>query len=246
MTATLESSAATIDAMTPGRATAAGDALPLLIALPLLWAWDRAGLDLQVAELFGTPLGFAWRDHWLTAGLMHDGIRWLAWGVWLVLLLGLRWPLPFARSLTRRERLSWWLSTTVALAMVPLMKLGSATSCPWSLAEFGGTTARYVPHWMLGLYDGGSGHCFPSAHAATAFGFVSGWFALRRTSPRAARSWLLATVLLGVAISAVQVLRGAHYPSHCFWAAWICWATAAGCAALARRWAEPARPRLAP
>lgn len=215
---------------------------PLLVALPLLLAWDYAGLDLRVAELFGTAHGFAWRDHWLTAGLMHGGIRMLAWGVWVTLLAGLRWPLPFARGLSRRERLAWLLATTIALLAVPLLRLGSATSCPWSLAEFGGATAHYVPHWMIGLYDGGEGHCFPSSHAATGFGFVTGWFALRHSAPRAARTWLSVTVVIGVAISVVQVVRGAHYPSHCLWAAWICWATAAACFAVARRWPAPPRP----
>lgn len=242
MAATLDTSAATLAAEPAWRGSALHDALPLVLSLPLLLAWDHAGLDLRIVELFGTAHGFPWRDHWLTAGLMHEGVRWLASGVWFVLLLGLRWPLPFARGLSRQERLAWWLATTVVLATVPLLKLSSATSCPWSLAEFGGTTARYVPHWMIGLRDGGSGRCFPSAHAATAFGFVTGWFALRRSAPRAARTWLAGTVLLGVAISAVQIMRGAHYPSHCLWAAWICWATAAACSAVARRWAEPAAP----
>ena len=43
-------------------------------------------------------------------------------------------------------------------------------------------------------------------------------FEIRATSLR----WrLLAGLLLGL----TQTVRGAHYPSHTLWTAWICWTT---------------------
>ena len=57
-------------------------------------------------------------------------------------------------------------STLLALAMVSTAKHFSHTSCPWELASFGGNTP-YVPHWVLGLADGGGGRCFPAGHAST-------------------------------------------------------------------------------
>lgn len=211
---------------TPAAALAT-DAATLLLGLCMLVAWDRSGLDLPIAHLFGDAHGFAWQDRWLTASLMHTGANVVAYGLVAMLLVGVWWPLPFARCLTRRERL-WWLMSTVACALVIAgIRRASATSCPWSLAEFGGATTRYVAHWAFGQRDGGPGGCFPSAHAATAFALVPGWFALRRQAPTAAAAWLATALSAGLVVGAVQVVRGAHYPSHVLWSCWICWATAA-------------------
>lgn len=203
------------------------DLTALALGLVALAAWDAGGLDIVLSRGWGSPTGFAWRDHWFTAGLMHGGIRSLGWLAFVVLLASVWRPLPFAQSLTRRERI-WWLGTTLlCVAMIPLLKRASATSCPWALAEFGGRAAHYVPHWVLGLADGGSGGCFPSGHASTAFAFLSGWFALRQRDAGVARLWLLVTIAMGVLLGAVQMVRGAHYVSHSMWTAWICWAVSA-------------------
>lgn len=214
------------------------DALPILAALLALLAWDRGGLDLPLSRLFGTAAGFAWREHWLMAGVMHDGVRGVAWAVFALLLIAVWRPLPFARVLARRE-LVWWLATTLAcVILIPLLKRASWTSCPWSLAEFGGGLAHYVSHWDLGQRDGGSGGCFPSGHASAAFSFLAGWFALRRDAPRPALAWLAVTVLVGVACGWGQMMRGAHYASHSLWTAWICWTVTAISFHLSRSWRE--------
>jgi membrane-associated PAP2 superfamily phosphatase len=118
--------------------------------------------------------------------------------------------------------------------LVPLLKRFSLTSCPWDLAEFGGVAA-YVPHGLLGVADGGPGHCFPSGHAASAFVFLGAWFLWREHSRRVARRWLAGTLVAGVLFGAAQLARGAHYPSHTLWTAWICLALLAAFAAWRRR-----------
>ena len=80
----------------------------------------------------------------------------------------------------------------------------------------------HVSHWAWGVFDGGAGHCFPSGHAAGAFCFLSGYFLLRAHRPRLARVWLAGTLLAGVLFGLAQTLRGAHYPSHTLWSAWLC------------------------
>ena len=153
--------------------------------------------------------------------MLHSGARYVAWALALVLVVGIWRPLPFARGLTRKERVAWVLATIACALLIPLLKLASKTSCPWSLTEFGGT-ATYVSHWMLGRGDGGPGRCFPAGHATAAFCFLPGWFILRRTAPVAARRWLIATLLAGVLMTMVQVVRGAHYVSHSLWTGWLC------------------------
>lgn len=230
---------AVVAGLTPAKAlerSAAWDVVPILAALLALLAWDHAGLDLPLSRHFGTSAGFVWRNHWLTAGVMHDGVRVAAWAVFALVLLLVWRPLPFARAVDRRQRM-WWLATTLAcVILIPLLKRTSWTSCPWSLAEFGGGLAHYVPHWDLTHRDSGPGGCFPSGHASAAFSFLAGWFALRRDAPRAALAWLTVTLLVGAVGGWGQMMRGAHYASHTLWTAWICWAVTALSFHLSRSW----------
>ncbi|MFG6413729.1 phosphatase PAP2 family protein [Roseateles sp. DC23W] len=194
-----------------------------LLSLALLLLWDATSLDLQLARLWGTASGFALRDHWLASGVMHQGGRALSWALAGCLLMNVFRPL--LRRQTLRERV-WWLGVVVAcVVLVPLLKRASPTSCPWDLAEFGGV-AQYVSHWRLGVLDGGGGHCFPSGHASAAFAFIGGYFALKRAYPVAARRWLLGVLAAGLLFGLGQLARGAHYPSHTLWTAWICWTVA--------------------
>ncbi|WP_457418745.1 phosphatase PAP2 family protein [Roseateles sp. P5_E7] len=195
-------------------------ALALGLVAPL--AWDASGLDLWAMRQVGHAAGFALRDSFFTTQVVHQGGRMLSWAVMAFIVLVNLWPALLPR-LSRRDRLSWLLITLLCLAVVSLIKRASLTSCPWDLAEFGGT-AHYVSHWAFGLHDGGGGHCFPSGHASAAFAFLSGGWALGRAYPRLGRAWLVVVVSLGVVYGLGQMLRGAHYPSHTMWTAWICWA----------------------
>ncbi len=209
------------------------------LALLLLLAWDLSGLDLPAARPFGSADGFAWRDHFLTSRVMHDGGRWFGFAVLAVLVANV-WR-PLWPGLTRRQRLVGLGSTVLCLLVVPAIKQFSPTSCPWDLSEFGGV-AQHVSHWRFGVPDGGPGHCFPSGHAIAAFAFFGGYFMLRERHPRAAGLWLAGVLLLGAAFGAAQLARGAHFPSHTLWSAWLCWVLCALCAPWGRSaTAVPAR-----
>jgi membrane-associated PAP2 superfamily phosphatase len=195
----------------------------LAAALLLLIGWDLTGVDLAVVRWFGSGSGFALRASWWTSTLLHEGGRLLAWAVLLLLIGGIWRPLPVFAALAQRERIGWVLVTLAAVLLVPSIKRVSLTSCPWDLAEFGGM-AQYVSHWRWGVGDGGPGRCFPSGHAAGAFAFLSGVFVLRPYRPDLARRWLIGVLLVGTLFGAAQLVRGAHYPSHTLWTAWLCWA----------------------
>jgi membrane-associated PAP2 superfamily phosphatase len=201
--------------------------LAVCVALWLIaLMFDASGADHWLTRLYGTAEGFAWRDHWLTNDFMHRGgrvVSWLLFAVtlWWVSALWQRWPAVAAVPVRTRI---WWLACTVlCLAVIPVMKYYSLTSCPWDLLEFGGK-ARWVSHWAFGVPDGGPGRCFPSGHASGAFAFAAGYFALRDTAPRLARVWLALVVALGIAFGWAQLMRGAHHLSHTLWTAAICWA----------------------
>lgn len=214
----------------------------LLLAVPLLLAWDASGLDLVLVRWYGDRAGFVWREAWVTQVLLHDGARHASQAVLGTLAVSLRWAPRWLRAVPTATR-TWWLVTTLACALaIVALKRGSLTSCPWSLAEFGGV-ARYVSHWQWGMVDGGEGHCFPSGHASSAFALIGGVYALRATHPRAARWWGLGVVLVGLALGWVQMMRGAHYLSHTLWTAWVCWALTLAAAGSARL-VQPLRQAL--
>ncbi len=200
----------------------------LALGLVLLLAWDSSTLDQRIVGWYGDAGGFRWRDHWFTSQLLHQGGRWLGLGLLAGMIAGLFHPRPWqpARAgLLETRGLRVWTVFTVLLCLLVIsgMKRYSLTSCPWSLAEFGGP-AHFVSHWRWGVADGGDGHCFPSGHASSAFALLAGTFALRlQGHGRAARCWLALVLPTGLVFGWTQVMRGAHYPSHSLWTAWICW-----------------------
>jgi len=200
------------------------DASIALVALLMLLLWEASGLDLTLTRWIATPQGFPWRDSLLASHLLHDGGRVLAWAVLLLLVVdAFR---PFAPGPSRKQRAQGIAMVLAGLVLVPLIKRVSATSCPWDLAEFGGR-ATYVPHWLIGVTDGGPGHCFPSGHAVASFAFFGVYFLWRHHRPRAARIVLIAVLGLGIAFGWGQWVRGAHFISHTLWTAWLCWVIAA-------------------
>lgn len=219
----------------PARAVWRFDLAVAAVGLTLLLLWDAAGRDLAVMRLLGGPTGFAWRNHPLTSTVLHDGGRWLSAAA-LGLFVFVAWrPALWWKRVSAPTR-AWQLTAAVlCLVTIPLLKKASLTSCPWDLREFGGQ-AVYLSHWAYGQVDGGPGHCFPSGHASGAFAFLAGYFALREVDGQSARAWLASVMLLGVLFGAAQTLRGAHYPSHTLYTAWICWSGCALSHHALRRW----------
>ncbi|MGO4395621.1 phosphatase PAP2 family protein [Variovorax sp. M-6] len=217
-----------------------------LFALALLLLWDASGLDLALARLAGTPMGFPWRDHWFLVKVMHEGARSLSWVLVIALFAAIRWPFGVLRRLSPGERTQLAATALLSVLLISLIKYTSNTSCPWELQTFGGV-ARHVSHWAWRTSDGGSGHCFPAGHASAAFAYLGGYFVFRRSSPATARAWLVCTLIAGLALGLSQQLRGAHYMSHTLWTAWLCWVAAFATDALvhsvsARRAARRAVP----
>lgn len=197
------------------------DTVVTLVALAALLVWDASGLDLQAVRFVATARGFAWRDSWWAGRLLHDGGRLAAWLLLAgLMLLALR-PAPMGTP-SRGSRWRWMGVTLLIVMLVPAMKRISLSSCPWELAEFGGA-ARYLSHWRWGVADGGAGHCFPSGHAVSAFAFLSQYFLWRIHDPKRARVWRWLVIASGALFGLTQFMRGAHYPSHTLWTAWLCW-----------------------
>lgn len=205
------------------------DLVVALIGLALLLVWDLGAGDLWLIRPYADEEGFALRDHWFTRTVLHDGGRLLGYAMLAALLVNV-WR-PWTCKLTRAERWHWVGVTLLCVLLVPSLKQFSPSSCPWDLRQFG-SVATHLSHWRWTEPDGGPGRCFPSGHATAAFAFFSGYFALRHAYPGAARWWLAAVVIAGIAFGWGQMARGAHFASHTMWTAWLCWALCAACFAL--------------
>ena len=116
-----------------------------LAALLLLLAWEASGADLPLTRLFGNADGFAWRNHWLLERVLHDGAAWCLQALFVLLGLNVLVPLPVIGAMPRALRLRWWLLTLLCALAISLLKRHSLVSCPWSLAEFGGS-AQALAH----------------------------------------------------------------------------------------------------
>lgn len=201
----------------------------------LALAWDASGLDLPLAHLAGSAEGFPWRDHWLLAGVLHEGGRRVSWLLAFALCLSVWWPVGPLVRIGQVERLQLASSALLGALAISLLKFSSHTSCPWELSDFGGLV-HYASHWSVHP-DGGGGHCFPAGHASSGFSFIGGYFAFRQSDPRQARLWLVGALGAGLTLGLAQQWRGAHFMSHTLWTAAVCWAVAyAVSAAWPRAW----------
>lgn len=216
--------------MSPARPWAR-DAALLAGTLLLVLAWDVASGDRVLSAWAGGAAGFPLRAPGTWASRLHEAGRVLSAGGLALLAAHALWR--------RRDAAHRWtlFATLLTLLAVPALKRLSSTSCPWDVADFGGSVP-YVPHLWWWLSDGGPGHCFPSGHAVGAFAFLVPALALRLRSPRRAGWALAAVTLLGLLFGAVQVMRGAHYLSHVLWSGWLCLALA-----VVAEWCRPAWAR---
>src|SRR4051812_18234424 len=108
--------------MRRGMGVGPGEAAWLTVALLVVaLGWDASGMDLPLARLSGSAAGFAWRDHWLLAGVFHEGGRRLAWVLALGMCLAVWWPAgPLAR-IGQRERLQLAVTTLLGALAVSVL-----------------------------------------------------------------------------------------------------------------------------
>jgi membrane-associated PAP2 superfamily phosphatase len=179
---------------------------------------------MALARTIGTAHGFALQDNWLMSRVLHQGARQLAVVLWLASCVAVRWPVGPWKKLDASRRLQFAVTAGACALAVSALKSLSPASCPWDMTEFGGV-ALHISHWAM-RPDGGGGRCFPSGHASSGFVFLAGYFAFRDVNPRWARGWLWGACAAGLALGAVQQMRGAHFMSHTLWTGWLCWTIA--------------------
>lgn len=175
--------------------------------------------------------GFPLRDTWVMKTLLHDGGKELP-VLTALALLGARvhGHSPHSRWHASRHDLAYALAVLlVSAGIAGLLKGATPMQCPWSITGFGGSQPHHsLTDWLHGLVPAGAhpGHCWPSGHAAGAFGLAGLYFIARQRGHAAALPWLAAVLGWGLLSGWVQVARGAHFVSHVLWSAVLCWTTA--------------------
>nr|WP_082708475.1 phosphatase PAP2 family protein [Marinobacterium profundum] len=203
-----------------------------LLGVALLEIWE---LDLKLGDLLYRLEGQQWalREHWITAGIIHNGGRLLSFGLLFITLLG--WGLSWIRPSLRHWRpgLSYLISAVLcSVLLVNIAKRLTGLDCPWSLQRYG---ADRIYHSLFSLdpATASGGSCFPAGHASAGYAWVALYFlALHHFSDSSAPSRcyrhlaLLPGLGLGLIFGISQQLRGAHFISHDLWTLAICWFSA--------------------
>lgn len=197
--------------------------LPLL-AMGWLLVLPPETLDFAFSRLFWQPgVGFPLHhDFWLE-DVLHDGVRMMAVGFAVLLLLLLVGSFLHRRGRPWRRHLAYLaVAIAAASALMPPLKAATRMHCPRQLTEFGGAET-FVPLTAPASMHHKAGRCWPGGHAATAFSLFALFFALRDSRPRLARRVLCAVLAVGTLLSAAQIMRGEHFLSHNLWTLLIDW-----------------------
>lgn len=182
------------------------------VALSLVASrWSDA--DLWLSQQFFDPYTtrFPFRVASLWSDLLHDGLKWLSVAVWFGLLCIRVSKIGIDRiGVSPRELSFILLSSLFIVITTSYTRSMSSHSCPWHLAQFGGS-AHFFRLLDVVPIDPGPGRCLPSGHASSAFM----WLAAVPILGGRKRRYMLAVVLgLGALAGVVQVARGAHFASH--------------------------------
>lgn len=109
------------------------------------------------------------------------------------------------------------LSMACSVSVIALLKSLSSHACPWSMVEMHLGQVRWHQTVAMGT------KCFPGGHASGGFSLIILFFAYRHFSPRISGYGLVLSLLLGLMMSWVQIVRGAHFLSHNLWSLWWSW-----------------------
>lgn len=205
-------------------------AAPLAVFLVAAAVCELTDVDLGIADRFFDfrkgvwPAREAWWAEWLIHKRGKDLITVIAAGSLLGWVGSFRWER--LRPL-RRRLLYLALAIVISTTVVSVLKKGIGRHCPWDVQRYGGS----VPYTRLTEPPPQAcapGNCFPAGHASGGFSLFAGYFAWRDRQRRVALRWLGAGAFLGSVYAYGQMARGAHFLSHNFYSAIICWLIALG------------------
>jgi len=200
-------------------------ALPLLLTAGL-YAWAQfSDFDLQLSHLLFSAGGGQFIDNWFLTDVMHEGVRkvgyTLAYSLLLAMLASLFWP---RLKPARMTLIFVVLSITLGSTLVVHLKHVTNVYCPYDLIIFGGDKPLHSPfdtsNWNP-VKEGGK--CWPGGHSSYGFSMWAFYFVAREYRRTLAVPALIAIFVYGNILGTVRVIQGAHFLSHQWWTASLCW-----------------------
>jgi lipid A 4'-phosphatase len=187
-----------------------GGVLALSLALFLL----APGIDTAVSWVFYNPQSGFPLASWPPLIMLEGSIRWIAWGIVLVVAIGALWLWLTGKPLWRLDR-NALIFIVVATALGPGIIVNTVLKDHWGRARpsqieaFGGAK-QFTPAPLPA--DQCSRNCaFVSGHAALGFSLVS--FAFLLPAGRARRNAAIAALGFGGLVGLGRIAAGAHFLS---------------------------------
>ena len=185
-----------------------------LLALSLALFLLVPGVDLAVSRLFFDPQrGFPLAS-WLPLVLLEDSIRWIAWGIGILVAIGAAWLWLTGRPLWRLDRkaLVFIVAATVigpGLIVNTVLKDHWGRARPSQIAAFDGAK-QFTPAPLPA--DQCVRNCaFVSGHAALGFSLVGFAFLLPVGLRR--RAGIAAAIAFGGLVGLARIAAGGHFLS---------------------------------
>lgn len=205
--------------------------IPLALAVIVLLAFEPTHLDVWINNWFYDPEArrFPLRDDWFLETVMHRWVKYvivvIGVGVGICLLLSLKLP-----RFRKHWRVFLFLGLCLGLGPAAVAGLKATTNmhCPYDLDIYGGGFP-YVRLFEFAPEGVRRGHCWPAGHASGGYALMGFYFVWHRTRPVWARWALVAGILYGSAMGIGRMVQGAHFMSHNFWSALVCWMVALVC-----------------
>lgn len=173
--------------------------------------------DIWIANKLYALEGHQWalRQHWLTEGILHKGVRKINYAFCLALfLLTLYYVYNRKRFPDRaKDYTALTLSLLSSFILVGYLKAVTNIACPWDLTLFGGAQP------YIHLFESKPHHlpytkCFPAGHASIGYAWVALYFFFKIRIPQWRFIGLGIGLVSGIVFGVTQQLRGAHFLSH--------------------------------
>ena len=207
----------------------------------LIWLFLNPphALDLSLQRLIWKNFDGEWFNTDQTEFWLHKLPKFASIAAYALLLLAL--IRSFVRERTSPSAANAWdrlmrgrilyalLAGALCVLAVWWLKKTTGVSCPWSIAEFGGSAEITNPTLSLGFRPG---VCWPSGAAGSGFCLLPVFFMLRGFPRKLSVLALAAAIILGLTAGIGRMLAGAHFLSHVVDAFLIDWLISAALYAL--------------
>lgn len=189
--------------------------LSLLMLLGFLWVMDYSQADLRIEDMFYSEQTKQWlveKSEFWPRAIFYNGVKY-AIMIFATILIG--FYIASFRNPKLEAHRSSLLFVILSLAIIPatiaFLKYLTGVPCPYQLTRYGGTINE-LPTFLDFTFPNGEHRsaCFPAGHPSGGFALLSLAYVIRNQVVA-----LFLGASLGSIMSAYQMLRGAHFLSHC-------------------------------